>query len=197
MIMILMEGTQKWGRVIYSDMTSSPPQWDAPNARDAFHQNGWGAVDHFIWYVAYLCILRATVMSLYRDFSSLVILLGFWAFWAQIQYTDCQIVNLDVHAPPTSTCLEQVQQLWRPCFMYCPSDEALQHMIQNLVTYNQHIGVLTIPPPILSRAPRHSRHPRHTTSAPDLYRFFLRWERVLTSSWGFWSLFGGKTHFNP
>lgn len=29
--------------------------------------------------------------------------------------------------------------------------EALQHMIQNLVTYNQQIGVLTIPPPILSR----------------------------------------------
>ena len=29
--------------------------------------------------------------------------------------------------------------------------EALQHMMKNLVTYNQHIGVLTIPPPILSR----------------------------------------------
>lgn len=32
------------------------------------------------------------------------------------------------------------------------SIEALQHMIQNLVTHNQQINVLTIPPPILSRA---------------------------------------------
>merc|ERR1719272_2698109 len=29
--------------------------------------------------------------------------------------------------------------------------EALQHMIQVLVTHNHHSGVLTIPPPILSR----------------------------------------------
>ena len=107
--------------------------------------------------------LRATVMSLYRAFSSLVILLGFSRSSMQ---SDCEFGC--ACTANTYTYLEQVQQLWRLCFMYCPSDEALQHMMKNLVTYNQHIGVLTIPPPILSRAPCHSCH-RHTTSAPDLY----------------------------
>eukprot|EP00913_Durusdinium_trenchii_P001571 g1455.t1 len=39
----------------------------------------------------------------------------------------------------------------RDCYDVYGFNKALQHMIQNLVTYNQQIGVLTIPPPILSR----------------------------------------------
>eukprot|EP00434_Breviolum_minutum_P014015 symbB.v1.2.012359.t2/scaffold854.1/size229663/13 len=39
----------------------------------------------------------------------------------------------------------------RDCTEIYGFNKALQHMMKNLVTYNQHIGVLTIPPPILSR----------------------------------------------